>query len=135
MRFIKMSVNLYRILLRSPVRSLCSDPRHSCYVSFSRTSSQAKFILMLSGYWQHACCYGYLRCLGWFSCFEMCDTICVTGIYLSLQYAALKGGYNAISCILSFYTIKSWIAMHAHAFSDLCESKSVSFMDRKSSAA
>ncbi len=53
---------------------------------------------MLSGYWQHACCYGYLRCLGWFSCFEMCDTICVTGIYLSLQYAALKGGYNVEVC-------------------------------------
>ncbi len=36
---------------------------------------------------------------------------CVTGIRLSLQYAALKGGYNAISCILSCYTVKSWIVM------------------------
>ncbi len=41
---------------------------HSCYDSLSRTSSQAKFLLMLTGYWQHVFCYGYPRCLGSFSC-------------------------------------------------------------------
>ncbi len=45
-------------------------PRHSCSVSLSQTSSQAKFLLMLSGYWQHACCYGYPRYLGSFSCWQ-----------------------------------------------------------------
>ncbi len=77
---------------------------------------------MLSGYWQHACCYP--RCLGSFSCLVGNVLSVLLAASLSLQYAALKGEYNAISCILSCYTIKSWFVMRAHALSNPSESKS-----------
>ncbi len=55
----------------------------------------------------------------------MCSTICVLAIQLSVQYAALKGGYYAISRILSglrYYKLDSYVC--ARALSNPSESKS-----------
>ncbi len=65
---------------------------------------------------------------------------CVTGIRLSLQYAALKGGYNAISYILSYLHCKE-LDCYARARTQRPEreqkraAQHVSFSHRKSSAA
>ncbi len=86
-----------------------SSPQLLC--SLYPTSSQAKFLLMLSGHWQHACSCGYLRCLGSFSYLVGNVRYCVTCIRLLLQYPALKWGYKTCHAFWVVYTAKSWIVM------------------------
>ncbi len=98
--------------------------RHSCYVSLSRMSSQAKFLLMLSGYWQHACCYGYLRCLGSLVVqLVMCGTV-LLAYTCRCNILRLKGDTMPFHTFWVIYTVKSWIVMRVRALSDPSESKS-----------
>ncbi len=58
---------------------------------------------------------------------------CVTGIRLSLQYAALKGGYNAISCIELFTLLRvGLLCVRAHSATRARAAQRVSFMVWKS---
>ncbi len=102
-------------------RNQASSPQLLC--SLSRTSSQAKFLLMLSGYWKYACYYGYPRCLGSLVVqLAMCGTV-LLAYACRCNMMRLKGDTMPFHAFWVVYT-KSWIVMRARALSDPSESKS-----------